>query len=268
MVCRCVGAIIGDIIGSRFEFNNHKSKKFDLFTRESKPTDDSYMTLAVMNALRLTKAEDYDAYREVLIKKFKEYYRKYPDGEYGGNFADWCESDSTAPYHSLGNGALMRVSPCAWVSNDLEKCLAFAEITSAVTHNHPSALFWVEHLVTIIYYCRVQHWDVEKLREYVKKEIPEEFHVTMEELREFFFFNETCDGTMPAVLACVLESTDFVDAIQNAVSIGGDTDTICAIVGSIAEVLYEVPNSVYRQMMQHLPQELRFQVVRFDDFLS
>lgn len=269
MSFRCFGAIVGDVIGSRFEFENYRGKDFSLFGPNSLPTDDSFMTVAVMEALSSYATQrNLDWFREQVIDTFKLYYRKYPQGGYGGYFKKWCESDSREPYNSLGNGAAMRVSPCAYISNDLDECLKVAEVTTAVTHNHPSALFWVKHLVTIIYMCRTGAWTLESLRSYVRNNLPTDFQFELDDIREDFFFNETCDGTVPVSIACVLEAKDFEDAIRNAVSLGGDSDTLAAIAGSIAEPLFDIPIPIRQVVTSRLPGTVTTQIRRFSDIVD
>lgn len=265
---RCFGAVVGDVIGSRFEFNNCKSKGFPLFSHDSFPTDDSFMTVALMEALSsYVTQRNLDWFREQVIDSYKFYYRKYPAGGYGGRFKQWCESDSREPYGSYGNGAAMRVSPCAYISNDLDECLRVAEVATAVTHNHPSALFWVKHLITIIFRCRTEKWTQSNLESYVKENIPE-FYLKIDNLRDWFFFNETCDGTVPVAIACVIESRDFEDAIRNAISLGGDSDTIADITGAIAEPMFGIPTSMGRAVISRLPGPVTMTIKRFSEMVD
>lgn len=269
MVYRCFGAIVGDIIGSRFEFNNHLSKDFRLFDVGSKPTDDSYLTIAVMAALKVyVGGRSLEEYKEDLVTLFKFFVRTYPDGDYGGRFYDWALSDSNKPYGSFGNGAAMRVSPCAYVGRTLQEALDLAKATTEVTHNHPQAFEWVERLTTIIYMLRTKAWNKDTLRAYVKNNFPETCQFTLDEIRDTYYFNETCLGTVPVAVACVLEGEDFEDVIRNAVAIGGDSDTIAAIAGSIAEPLYGIPMSIFRAALPKVPSELRLMVFRFSELVD
>ena len=269
MVYRCFGAIVGDTIGSRFEFNNHKNKDFRLFTKESRPTDDSYMTIAVMSALETyIETGDLNLYKEQLIDTFKFFVKVYPDGGYGGRFRKWCMGTSREPYNSLGNGAAMRVSPCAYVGRTLEEVKALTKVTTEATHNHPQALEWADRLTTIIYMLRTKTWDKEALKAYVQNNFPEDCVFELDEIRSFHFFNETCLGTVPVSVACVLEGEDFEDTIRNAIEMGGDSDTIAAIAGSIAEPLYGIPFTLFRDTLVRLPEELRRVTEKFSEFVK
>lgn len=265
MYYRCYGAVVGDVIGSRFEFNNYKKKDFDILGPGCAPTDDSFMTVAVMEAvMSYMTFKNINSFKELVIDCYKEYFHKYPYGGYGGRFFEWCMSDSREPYNSFGNGAAMRVSPCAYASNDLDECLALAEAATAVTHNHPSALFWVKHLVTIIFNCRTGKWGLDDVRSYARENFSEHMR-ELDELRVDFPFDESCVGTVPVAIECVLEATDFTDAIRNAVSLGGDSDTLAAIAGSIAEPLFGIPTSLGRSVASRLPGPITMRIRRFSD---
>lgn len=242
---RCIGAIVGDYIGSRFEFNNHESRDFSLVHPDCSFTDDTFMTVAVMDTLYKAKKNNFldneDAYKTTLISKFKQYFNKYPDGAYGGMFYQWCCSDSTSPYNSFGNGACMRVSPCAYVSDDLKTCLKIADWTTEVTHNHPESMIWVGRYISIIWSILHTNGTINDKKEQINllfNALNEPLPSLNDIRSKKTIFDETCAGTVPVSIACVLESDDFEDTIRNAVSLGGDTDTICAIAGGIAEPLF------------------------------
>lgn len=266
MVYRCFGAIVGDVVGSRFEFNNCKSKEFNLFDQKCLPTDDTYMTAAVMEATQqyLTH-RNLELLRVGVINSFHSFYRKYPNGGYGGRFRRWCQTESREPYNSLGNGAAMRVSPCAYISDDLDECLRVAKVVTEVTHNHASALFWVAVLTTIIFNLRTKNWGFPEFKSYVKEALPDWTHATLDEIRDDFLFDETCDGTVPVAIECVLEATSFEDAIRNAISLGGDSDTLAAIAGSIAQPLFGLPESIARATISRLPGGITMTAKRFSE---
>lgn len=224
-----LGAIIGDIIGSRFEFNNTDNYDFQMFTKESTFTDDTICTIAVADAIN-TGAN----YRD----KFLQWCRAYPNpkGAYGGSFARWIASDNPQPYNSFGNGSAMRVSPVAWAFDDLDKVLEEAEKTAIPTHNHPEGVKGAVAVAHAIYYLRTTH--NQKAFENIMQSYYPQFMVN-----DYYagVFDETCQGTVPLCLKIIRVSTSFEDAIRRAISWGGDSDTIGAIVGSMAEALWGVP---------------------------
>jgi len=233
-----IGAIIGDIVGSRFEWNNHRSKDFELFTRECFATDDSIMTLAVGKALVESK-NDWSDLGEQAVRCMQEVGRPYPRCGYGGRFWDWMYSDHPKPYNSFGNGAAMRVSACGFVARSLAEAKALSKAVTEVTHNHPEGLKGAEATVVAIYMARTGS-TIEEIRDVIDQEYyPINF--TLDEIRDTYAFNETCQDTVPQALEAFFESNSFEDAIRNAISVGGDSDTLAAITGGIAEAYYGVP---------------------------
>jgi type I restriction enzyme M protein len=233
-----IGAIIGDIIGSRFEFNNHRSKDFELFTDECFVTDDSIMTIAVAKALMESK-EDYLDLSEQAIKWMQELGRPYPNCGYGGSFYNWIYSDNPKPYNSFGNGAAMRVSPVGWVAKTPLQVVILARKVTEISHNHPEGIKGAVATAMAIYMAR-NGKSKEEIREYIGREFYE-INFTLDEIRETYQFNETCQDTVPQAFQAFFESTSFEDAIRNAISIGGDSDTLAAITGSVAEAYYGMP---------------------------
>ena len=245
-----LGAIIGDIVGSRFEFNNLKSKEFALFTRHCFPTDDSNMTLAVALAI-LRSRGDLRALSENTVVSMQEVGRKYPRG-FGGHFRLWVFSDDPKPYGSWGNGAAMRVSPCAWAASTLEEALAMSDAVTEVTHNHPEGVKGARAVTTAIFLAR-QGFSIDVIRDHIEGDYyPLNF--TLDQIRPAYHFDVSCQGSVPQAIEAFLESASFEDAIRNAVSIGGDSDTIAAITGSIAEAFYGIPNFIRLQAMTFLDQ--------------
>lgn len=233
-----IGAIIGDIVGSRFEWDNHRSKDFELFTRECFATDDSIMTLAIGKALVESK-NDWSDLGEQAVRCMQEVGRPYPRCGYGGRFWDWMYSDHPKPYNSFGNGAAMRVSACGFVARSLEEAKALSKAVTEVTHNHPEGLKGAEATVVAIYMARTGS-TIEEIRDVIDQEYyPINF--TLDEIRDTYAFNETCQDTVPQALEAFFESNSFEDAIRNAISVGGDSDTLAAITGGIAEAYYGVP---------------------------
>jgi type I restriction enzyme M protein len=244
------GAIIGDIAGSRFEFNNHRSKEFKLFTQWDFFTDDTVMTIAVAKALHESKKNDYTDLEEKLIYWMKEIGRRYPDCGYGGNFAHWIMSDDSRPYNSFGNGSGMRTSECAWIANSLSDSLKLAERCAAVTHNHPEGIKGAQAVTACIYLAR-KGKTKEEIREYTESRYYR-LDFTLDQIRPVYRFNETCQDSVPQAIEAFLESDSFEDAIRNAISIGGDSDTIAAMTGSIAEAYYGIEEDMVNQARSYL----------------
>jgi ADP-ribosylglycohydrolase len=250
-----IGAIIGDIVGSRFEFRNHRNKDFDLFGKGCNITDDSIMTLAVTKAI-LESRNDADAnLSDLAVYHMQDIGRKYPRCGFGGMFYCWVFSDNPVPYNSFGIGAAMRVSPVGFAAQSMDEALALAEAVTAVTHNHPEGIKGAKATAAAIYLTR-SGVSISEIREHIVREYyPLDF--TIDTIRPTYRFNETCQGTVPQALECFLESSSFEDAIRIAISLGGDSDTIGAIVGGIAEAYYGVPDNLREKALGYLDGELR-----------
>lgn len=256
-----LGAVIGDIVGSRFEWHNCKSKRFDFFTRKCFPTDDSIMTLALAQAILASK-EDYSVLSENAVKYMQSIGRSYPDCGFGGMFQRWIFSDNPHPYRSFGNGAAMRVSAAGFAARSMEEAKLIAETITEVTHNHPEGLKGAEATVAAIYLARIGK-SIEDIRDYIDSNYyPMNF--TLDEIRDGYKFNETCQETVPQALMAFFESTGFEDAIRNAISIGGDSDTIAAICGGPAEAFYGIPIVIRAQAMTYLDEDLLQIVQNFE----
>lgn len=235
-----IGAIIGDIVGSRFEFNNHKSKDFKLFTDDCFITDDSIMTIAVARGL-IDFKDNYNSIPESeiknnVIKYMLEIGRQYPYCEYGNSFYNWIYYNAK-PYNSYGNGSAMRVSACGWIGKTLEDTKYLAKLTAEVSHNHLEGIKGAKVTAGCIYLCR-NNYTKEDIKEFVSDYY--DINFTLDKIRDTYKFNETCQKTVPQAIVAFLESNSFEDAIRNAISIGGDSDTLAAITGSIAEAYYGV----------------------------
>jgi type I restriction enzyme M protein len=260
-----LGAIVGDIVGSRFEFNNHRSKDFDLFGEGCFATDDSIMTLAVAKAImeataRTPAVSDDDREFHTLlsgltVKYMRKIGRKYPNCGFGGRFSKWVFSDDPKPYNSFGNGAAMRVSPAGFAAKSERDAHRLAETVTAVTHNHEEGIKGAKATVTAIYMAR-RGAPMYEIREQIAREYyPIDF--TIDSIRPVYRFNETCQETVPQAIECFLESVSFEDAIRIAISLGGDSDTIGAITGAIAEAYYGVPEDIREKALAYLDAELR-----------
>lgn len=233
-----IGAIIGDIVGSRFEFDNYRKKDFELFTDDCFPTDDSIMTVAVGKAI-LECEGNYTHLSERAIDCMQELGRPYPDCGFGGSFYDWIYSENPKPYNSFGNGAAMRVSGAGFAARTLDEAKELAYKVTAVSHNHPEGIKGAEAVAVAIYLAR--HGKTkDEIRAYIEGNYYK-IDFTIDEIRPNYEFNETCQNTVPQAFAAFFEADGFEDTIRNAISVGGDSDTLAAIAGSIAEAFYGVP---------------------------
>lgn len=248
-----IGAIIGDIVGSRFEWDNYRHKDFELFTPKCFATDDSIMTLAIGKAI-MESAPDWSDLDAQAVRCMQEVGRPYPYCGYGGRFHGWMYSDDPQPYNSFGNGAAMRVSACGFVAKTLEEAKLLSRKVTEVTHNHPEGIKGAEATVVAIYMARTGS-SMEEIREVIDREYyPMNF--TIDGIRDTYEFNETCQDTVPQALMAFFESTSFEDAIRNAISIGGDSDTLSAITGGVAEAYYGVPEAIKQQAIEYLDSHL------------
>ena len=247
-----LGAIIGDIVGSRFEWNNHRSKEFDFFTYKCFFTDDSVMSLALAQAI-LESKPDYSNLAEKAVECMQRIGRKYPNCGYGGRFRGWMFSNHPRPYNSFGNGAAMRVSAAGFAANSMDEAKMLAEKITAVTHNHPEGLKGAEATVVALYMARSGS-SILEIRDVIDKNYyPMNF--TLDGIRDSYQFNASCQGTVPQALMAFFESTGFEDAIRNAISIGGDSDTLAAITGGIAEGYYGIPTVIRKHALTFLNEE-------------
>ena len=238
-----LGAIIGDIAGSRFEFHNKKSKEFELLSIEGgcDTTDDSVMTIAIAEAI-LQSGKDLSILGDEAVYRMQDIGRDHPYVGYGRRFCDWLESDNPQPYGSWGNGAAMRVSPCGFAAESLEEAIAMADEVTAVTHNHPEGMKGARATAAAVYLARTGK-TIPEIRDYIEQNFYT-INFTLDEIRPVYKFQESCQGSVPQALEAFFESTSFEDAIRNAISIGGDSDTIAAITGGIAEAYYGIPDDI------------------------
>lgn len=236
-----LGALIGDIVGSRFEWNNHRSKDFELFAKGCFATDDSIMSLAVAKAI-LDSGKDRADLGKLAIKWMQTLGRKYPNAGYGGRFRWWLVEDDPQPYNSWGNGSAMRVSACGFAARSLEDAVALSKAVTEVTHNHPEGLKGAEATAVAIYLARSGN-SLKEIERYIKEKYYN-IDFTLDGIRDTYEFNETCQDTVPQALEAFFESTGFEDAIRNAISVGGDSDTLAAITGGIAEAYYGIPENI------------------------
>ena len=279
-----LGAIIGDIVGSIYELRNIKTKNFLLFRDDCFFTDDTVMTIATADAL-MNGGENDD-----FIDAYKKWGRLYPNAGYGGRFIKWIRSDDRRPYNSWGNGSAMRVSPCAWLLD----CGSYARTgfwssdvweqvfsSAAVTHNHPEgvkgALATAEAIFLSRFYAQgcafknCEPWSLEELKAEIKKSIESQYGYdlsqALDQIRPTYRFDVSCPGTVPQAIIAFLESCGFEDAIRNAISLGGDSDTLAAITGGIAEAAYGIPTDIAERALSYLDAPLREVCSRWAKFL-
>ena len=263
------GAILGDIIGSPYEFDRgNKSKDFPLFSRNSKITDDSVMTLAVADAFLslLPETTDEDIRRQ-LIQSMQTYGQKYPYAGYGGMFRRWLKDPNPHPYGSYGNGSAMRVSSAGWLFDDLETVRHMARLSAEVTHNHPKGIKGAEATASAIFLARTGSTKAE-IKAYIEANFHYDLSRTCDEIRPTYRHVESCQETVPEAITAFLEGNSFEDVIRTAVSLGGDCDTLTCIAGSIAEGYYGVPEELKQQCRAKLPEDLLEVLRRFDEILN
>ena len=249
------GAIIGDIVGSRFEWDNIKSKEFEFFDRNCFFTDDSVMTIAVAKALHESKKNGYEDLDEQLDRWMHEIGKRYPHCGYGGRFYSWMMKDEHEPYNSFGNGSAMRVSECGTIAESLEEALWLAENSAAITHDHPEGIKGAQATAACIFLAK-EGKDMDEIRKYAEDNFYR-LDFTIDEIRPTYSFNETCQGTVPQAIECFLESGSYADAIRNAISIGGDSDTLAAITGGMAEAYYGLEDEMIETANTYLDDYLK-----------
>ena len=270
-----LGAIIGDIVGSIYEFDNIKTKNFNVFTNEMFFTDDTVMTIAIADAI-INGGQ-----HENFIQSMKKWGGDYIDKSYGHSFRRWLKSENSEPYNSWGNGSAMRVSPCGWVaklSEPFEEGLKLTEDlakkSAEVTHNHPEGIKGAQATAAAIFFMRhgksknaIEEYK-NKLKDYIQNKYKYDLNFTLNEIRPSYAFNESCQGTVPQAIVSFLESENFEDAIRNAISIGGDSDTLAAITGSIAEAAYGIPEDIKEKAINYLDKKIKELYNKWANFIN
>ncbi len=251
------GAILGDVIGSRFEFDRGGwSKEFQLFTKDSTPTDDTIMTIAVANALlRLGEDADEEQVKNTVTAYMQKWGRKYPNAGYGAKFIHWIFAEDPQPYGSFGNGSAMRTSSVGWLYDDLDRTRQVARWVAEVSHNHPEGVKGAECTATVIWMAR-NGFCKEDIKQAVTEIFEYDISRSVDELRPFHEHIETCMDSMPKALASFFEGEDFEDVIRNAISLGGDTDTLGAIAGAMAEAFYPIPHNILDDLHWAIPSQI------------
>ena len=260
------GAILGDIIGNPFEFDRgDKTKDFELFTKRCEFTDDSVMTVAVAEALIAVGPDaSKEEIEEAVIANMQDFGKRYPYAGYGGRFYYWLKEKNPKPYNSYGNGSAMRVSAVGWLYPTLERTREVAAYTAEVTHNHPEGIKGAEATASCIFMAR-NGAGKDAIKECVEKEFGYNLNRTLDEIRPTYHHVESCQQTVPESIIAFLESEDFEDAIRNAVSLGGDTDTLAAITGSIAEAYYDIPAILRAECRNRVSEDILNVMELFDE---
>jgi len=240
-----LGALIGDLVGSVYEWKNIKTTEFKFLKPECFFTDDSVLTVATASAL-LTGA----GYAET----YQDFARRYTGRGYGGHFSAWIYTDNPQPYNSWGNGSAMRVSPVGFAFNTVDEVLAEAETSAAVTHNHPEGIKGAQATALAVLLAR-RKTPLEEIRAAIISRCGYDLLRTLDEIRPVYTFDVSCQGSVPEAIIAFLESTGFEDAIRKAISIGGDSDTIACITGGIAEAYYGVPDDIAQKAYTYFPVE-------------
>ncbi|MGN1227014.1 MAG: ADP-ribosylglycohydrolase family protein [Christensenellales bacterium] len=261
-----IGAIIGDIVGSRFEFNNIRTKDFKLFSDKCTFTDDTVLTLAIARAIMESK-DNFEDLSMNTIKYMKLYGKQYTNMGYGAHFYSWLYSDSTEPYNSCGNGSAMRVSAVGWIAKSMEECKNLSKKVTEVTHNHRDGILGAECTACCIYLAR-NGASKEEIKKFVQTNYYD-LNFTIEELQKTKnYFDVVCQQTVPQAIQCFLESKSFEDCIRNTICITGDSDTLGAIAGSIAEAYYGVSNEMKETALSYLTNHLKKDYTDFMQFLQ
>lgn len=264
-----IGAILGDIIGSPYEFDmGDKTKEFPLFSRNSTFTDDTVMTIAVAEVFLDNDLPMNDAIiRHRLTESMQRYGNLYPRAGYGGMFRRWLKSDNPQPYGSYGNGSAMRVSSTAWLFGDLGMVRYMARLSAEVTHNHPEGIKGAEATASAIFLARKGCTKAE-IKAYIENKFGYDLSRTCDEIRPNYHHVETCQETVPEAITAFLEGESFEDVIRTAVSLGGDCDTLTCIAGAIAEGFYGVPENLKKECQNRLPQPLLDILGKFEKNLT
>lgn len=250
-----LGAIIGDIVGSPYEFGSGKTKSFPLLQVDCRPTDDSVLTIAVGCACAEANCYNEYEFKSVLERRLKEIGLQYPDSGYGKRFYQWMILDESEPYDGNTNGSAMRVSPVAWAVDTLEDVERLAKWSAEITHNHPEGIRGAQAVAAAIFLARTGS-SKEKIKSYIEDRYYN-LDFTVDAIRPTYSHDMTCEGSVPQAIVCFLDSVDFEDAIRNAVSLGGDGDTQACIAGAIAEAFYGIPDELAEDIFEYIDDDLQ-----------
>ncbi len=265
-----IGAIIGDIIGSPYEFDifNIKTKEFPLFGEKSSFTDDSVMTLAVAwGFMDAGKDADDEKIKACIIKSMHVLGNAYPYAGYGARFIHWLTEKNPHPYESYGNGSAMRVSSAAWLFDDIDSVRRAARLSAEISHDHPEGIKGAEATASAIFLAR-DGYSKDEIKQYIVDNFGYDLSRTCDEIRPNYHHVESCQETVPEAITAFLEGESFEDVIRTAVSLGGDCDTLTCIAGSIAEAYYGVPTNLAIRALKMLPEDLRAIYKKFLEYTA
>lgn len=260
-----LGAIIGDIVGSPYEFTSDKTKNFRLFVPGCRATDDSVLTICVGCTCAEADCRNEESFKKVLVEKMHEIARRYPDAGYGKLFYLWLIDDNGKPYGGNTNGSAMRVSPCAWAADSLEAAERLAKWSAEITHSHPEGIKGAQAVAAAIFLARTG-----KSKDDIRAYVEENFYdldFTLDDIRPAYSHDMTCEGSVPQAIVCFLEAVSYEDAIRNAVSLGGDGDTLSAIAGSIAEAYFGIPDELAEEALKYLDEDLAEYYFEYSQYL-
>ena len=265
------GAILGDMIGSPYEFDQgDKTKDFILFNPRKwiRYTDDTAMTLAIAKAIMNVGAHAGEVVMKTeFIRCMQDIGSRYATGEYGGMFSKWLRTPDPQPYGSYGNGAAMRVSAIGWIYDSLERTTEVARWSAEVSHDHPEGVKGAESVAAAVYLARAGK-SKDEIREYIEYSYGYSFNRTLDDIRPTYHHVESCQETVPEALTAFFEGMDFEDVIRNAVSLGGDCDTLTCIAGAVAEAMFDVPEDMKRECESRLPEEFLEIIADFNRFIQ
>lgn len=262
-----LGAIIGDMVGSIYEFNPFKSTDFPFLQEGCYCTDDSIMTVAVAQALMDSYKTSDEKIKDTLVRSMRYFGNLFPFSGYGGTFGAWLTFVNPEAYDSYGNGSAMRVSPAGWLFNDWEETLRVAKLTSEVTHNHSEGIKGAQAVAATIYMAR-KHMPKNEIKVYLEDQFGYDLSRTIDEIRPSYYFDVTCQGSVPESIICFLEGNSFEEVVRLAISLGGDADTQGAIAGSIAEAYYGIPDEIVAEAMNYIPEPIQAVIDRFYKFIK
>lgn len=259
-----LGAILGDIIGSRFEFDRgNKTKEFELFTKQNEFTDDSVMTVAIAEGLlKVSKEATEKEIKDSIIKSMVHYGKKYPFAGYGARFIHWF--NRPVPYNSYGNGSAMRVSSVGWLYDSLERTIEVARYTAEISHNHPEGIKGACSTATAIYLARTGA-SKQEIKKYIEENFQYDLSRTCDEIRPGYYHVESCQQSVPEAITAFLEGESYEDVIRNVISLGGDTDTTSAIAGAIAEAYYGIPEQIKKEVNNYIGEDFKKVLDQFSE---
>ena len=260
-----LGAIVGDVIGSVYEFDNYRHQDFPIVNKYNKFTDDTVLTIAIMDWIVNANPKDIDSVNHYIQK----WGRKYPNAGYGNRFrTEYLYEEHPHPYFSYGNGAAMRVSPVSFVANSIDKVIELSDFVTSVTHNHPEGIKGAR-AIAIAIFMAWHGYPKEDIKEMAIAYYPEIKYFEYDDLLQHYRFNETCQDTCPQALYCFLISNSFEECLRISVSIGGDTDTLCAMSCAIAEAFYkEIPVEIRNEVLSKLDKEMLDVIEQFDRYVA